>query len=111
MLSLNTAILEQVVTTAKQRAGSEPRWINAIDRAASELVSNPYIEVQGDHLLIGSPSGNVYNVNGSCQCTAFEHGKPCYHRAMKQLLVRYNEAATKRAAYEKAQAEINELFS
>jgi hypothetical protein len=109
MLSLDTAILATVVATAKQSAASQPRWINAIERAASEMMSNPYIEIAGDHLLIGSPSGNCYDVNGTCQCRAVEVSRPCWHRAAKQLLVRYRQAE-KQAAAAKALAEINELF-
>jgi hypothetical protein len=109
MLALNADILATVVATAKRNAASQPRWINAIERAASEMMNNPYIELAGDHLLIGSPSGNVYSVNGSCQCRAFEVSKPCWHRAAKQLLVRYRQAE-KQAAAAKALAEINELF-
>ena len=91
MLTLNNDILVQVVATAKASAAGT-RWVNAIERAGCELASNPYIEISGDHLLIGSPSGNTYSVNGSCQCRAFEVHNPCWHRAAKQLVVRYNEA-------------------
>lgn len=119
MLNLDSNILEQVVTTAKAKAASDSRWINAIDRAASELVSNPYIEIQGDHLLIGSPSGNVYSVNGTCQCEAYEHRKPCWHRACKQLLVRYNDVSNQtqdirqqaQAAYRRANSRNRPLFA
>ena len=93
MLTLNTEILEQVVATAKRNASTQPRWINAIERAASELVNNPYIEALDDHtLLIGSVSGNTYTSNGVCQCQAYQNGKPCYHRAMSRLYQRYVEA-------------------
>jgi hypothetical protein len=111
MLSLDTAILATVVATAKRNAASQPRWVHAIDRAASELASNPYIELAGDHLLIGSPSGNSYDVNGTCQCRAFEVSKPCWHRAAKQLLVRYRQAESAvETPAQKALRLINELY-
>jgi len=109
MLNLNQDTLNAVVTTALQSASEHPRWVRAIERAAQELVENPYIEVVGDHLLIGSPSGNSYESNGVCQCHAYTNGKACWHRAATQLVFRYNEAV-KKAAYNKALAEINELF-
>ncbi len=109
MLTINADILATVIATAKAKAAKEPRWITAIERAGTELLNNPYIEVQADHLLIGSPSGNVYSVNGSCQCRAFEVNKPCWHRASKQLLVRYQQAE-KQVAAANALASINELF-
>jgi hypothetical protein len=108
---LNADILATVVATAKRNAASQPRWINAIERAASEMATNPYIEALDSHtLLIGSASGNTYTSNGVCQCEAFQHGKACYHRAMSRLYERYNEAE-KQAAATKALAEINELFN
>lgn len=93
MITLDTNILNQVVSRAKQSAAQQPRWITAITRAVVELESNPYIEALDDHtLLIGSPSGNVYESNGVCQCKAHEHGQPCWHRAAARLYQRYTEA-------------------
>src|SRR5687768_9404085 len=85
MLNLNTDILTAVIEQAKQSAANDPRWIRAIERAAAELVENPYIERDGDHLLLASPSGNAYEANGVCQCEAYKHGKPCWHRAAGRL--------------------------
>jgi hypothetical protein len=110
MIDFNTDTLNKVIRTAKRNAVGTP-WINAINRAAIELTTNPYIEIAGDHLLIGSPSGNSYSVNGSCQCDAYQHNKkPCWHRACKQLVARYNEAEQRKAAAAAALASINELF-
>ncbi len=96
MLTLNADTLNKVVATALTSAASQPRWINAIERAATELASNPYIEIQGDHLLIGSPSGNSYESNGVCQCQAYLLGnKPCWHRAAHRLLIRYQQEESK----------------
>ncbi len=112
MLTLNTDILAAVVETAKRNAASQPRWIAAIERAASELANNPYIEALDSHtLLIGSASGKSYTANGTCGCVAFGHGQPCYHRAMSRLYERYNEATARKAASDKAKHEMAELFN
>ncbi len=93
MLTLNATILAQVITDAKHNAAQHPRWLAAIERAAVELDSNPYIEALDDHtLLIGSPSGNTYTANGACQCEASRRGIPCWHRAAARLYTRYTEA-------------------
>jgi hypothetical protein len=92
MLNLDTAILDQIITTARERVADDPRWLHAIERAAHELAENPYIERGASALLIGSPSGNVYAANGVCQCKAYEHGRPCWHRAAGRLVQRYDEA-------------------
>lgn len=110
MLNLNADILTIVITRAKQGAANDQRWINAIERAAVELAENPYVERDGDHLLIASPSGSVYAANGVCQCEAYKHGKPCWHRAAGRLVQRYDETEQRKAAAAKALAEINELF-
>lgn len=111
-LSLDTAKLAQVVTRAKLDAAQHPRWIAAIARAARELESNPWIEAVDSHtLLIGSPSGNSYVGNSTCQCVAFEHNQPCWHRAAARLWMRYGETQVARPSYTQALAEINELYA
>jgi len=111
MLNLNTNLLATVIAQAKRSASDSPRWVKAIERAAVELESNPWIEALDDHtLLIGSTSGNTYVGNSTCQCEAYRHGIPCYHRAAARLYQRYMEAEAKQAARQNALAEINELF-
>ncbi len=110
MLTLQPDLLATVITTAKASAADSPRWLSAIDRAARELESNPWIEIQSNHLLIGSSSGATYEVNGTCQCAAYRCGQPCYHRAMSRIYQRYIEAERVKATAAKALAEINELF-
>jgi hypothetical protein len=51
-MQLDIAKLEQVVEAAKARAANHPRWIAAIERAAEELMNNPYISEQDGGLLI-----------------------------------------------------------
>ncbi len=119
-MTINTVKLEQIVETAKATLASSNKpeaikraWSNAIDKAAAELIENPYYTVEGDHLLIlSSTSGKMYEANGRCQCIAFAHGKPCKHRAAAQLVKRYLEAITEAPAVsEMAQtdAEIRQL--
>lgn len=111
MLTLNLAILAEVVTAAKASAAGHPRWVKAIERAERELMENPWIEAQDDHtLLIGSSSGDVYLSNGVCSCEAYKHGQPCKHRAAARLYKRYTEAEKRSVNAAEAQAAINELF-
>jgi hypothetical protein len=115
MLNLDPTTLSAVVDQALQAAADHPRWLNAIDRAATELIENPLICRQNDHLLIASSSSDqIYSANGVCQCRAFTSGQPCWHRAAGRLVQRYDEAQARQAqrpAYEQALAEINELFA
>lgn len=112
MLNLNSRILETVVTQAKRSATDSPRWLRAIERAAVELESNPYIEAINDHtLLIGSPSGNTYVGNNTCQCEAYRRGIACWHRAAARLYQRYTEAEAKATSHEKAIREMADLFA
>ena len=97
MLNLTSTTLAAVINQAMQDAADHPRWLNAIERAAKELNENPYMELQGDHLLIGSPSGTTYVANGTCQCEAFRYHRPCWHRAAAQLMRRYTERADQAA--------------
>ena len=92
MLTLNSTLLGQVAAQARQDAADHPRWIKAIERALAEIDTNPYLEWQDGHLLIASPSGQVYAANGVCQCEAFAHGQACWHRAAARLVRRYHEA-------------------
>jgi hypothetical protein len=122
MLTLNIDILNEVIAEAQGKAAQHPRWLTAIVRAARELEGNPYMEALDDHtLLIGSPSGQTYVGNGTCQCEAYRRGIPCWHRAAARLYMRYIEAERKSVEpinlvslstrLAKARAEMNELFA
>jgi hypothetical protein len=70
------------------------RWINAIAKAVVEIENNPYMTFDLDShslLILSEKSGEIYTANGTCQCKAFEQGKPCYHRAAARLIQRYIE--------------------
>jgi len=109
MLNLNSSTLAAVVDRALQDAADHPRWLNAINRAVAELVSNPWIECQHAHtgLIIGSPSGNAYAANGICNCASFtgidphtgkrlhQGGQPCWHRAAARLVRLHDEREIK----------------
>lgn len=118
MLNLNSSTLSAVVDQAMRDAAHHPRWLTAINRAVVELLSNPWIE-RGDHgLIIGSPSGKCYAANGQCQCLAFDHGQPCWHRAAARLCRLHDEREAKqaidadvRARWAAAQAAIDECFA
>lgn len=92
MLNLNPTTLAAVVEQATHDAANHPRWLQAIARAIVELESNPWIargELHG--LVIGSPSGNVYSANGTCQCPAHTYGNACWHRAAARLVRLHDE--------------------
>lgn len=85
-MQINTTVLETVVQEAIQKCGENKRWANAVRKAASELVTNPYLHHDGHALLILSTSGEFYEANGVCQCKAFVAGQPCWHRAAQRLV-------------------------
>jgi hypothetical protein len=89
MINLDANRLAEVVQAAFDKATGSRRWQMAIARAKVELESNPYIHRDGSALLILSPSNEIYRANGTCQCKAFAHGQPCWHRAAARLVERY----------------------
>ncbi len=116
--NLNSTILSQVIDQAIKEARDHPRWLHAIERAVAELVGNPWIERQDDHLLIASPSGELYSANGVCQCEAYARNIPCWHRAAARLVRRHDEAlaqqtdrATRLIAAQRVTELLNECFA
>lgn len=93
MLNINQDRFSEVVQTALFNAQDSKRWQKAIVRAAVEIQVNPFMSWRNDSLLILSPSNEIYEANGSCQCKAYEQGFPCWHRAAARLVRRYNERA------------------
>jgi hypothetical protein len=90
MMNLNQETMRQVIEEAFNKTNNL-RWQMAITRAAQELESNPFMPYDGHALIILSESNEVYSANGTCQCRAYEFGKPCGHRAAARLVARYNE--------------------
>ena len=93
MMSIDQDRMQRVAQEAFNRVSGKRRWETAIAKAKVELESNPYMHFEGQSLLILSQSGEIYTVNGSCQCKAFANGQPCWHRAAARLVQRYNETS------------------
>lgn len=117
MITFDSTILSQVISQAKAQAADHPSWLRAIDKAADQLQTNPWIYVDGNHLIIPASNGSTYSSNGVCQCLAYANGKPCWHRAASRIVKRYAEAEVnqaakqaKREAYLKAVADLDECF-
>jgi hypothetical protein len=101
-MQINTIQFDNLVAEAKAKASSQPAWVHAIEKAAEQIHSNPYIELldNGDVILLSASSGQIYRINGKC---ASEDGQPCkgyrfnkgvcYHRSLKRLIELYQKAA------------------
>jgi hypothetical protein len=95
-MDLNTTkletIIQQAFDDATARGGKTARrWQMAIAKAKQEIESNPFMYFDGHALIILSPSNEIYEANGSCQCRAFKNHQPCWHRAAARIVERYNE--------------------
>lgn len=93
MMKIDEEKMQQVAQAAFDKVSGNRRWETAIVKAKAQIESNPYMHLDGDALLILSPSGEIYTANGTCQCQAFAKGQPCWHRAAARLVRRYNEAS------------------
>jgi chloramphenicol 3-O-phosphotransferase len=93
MLNIDPNKLQEVTQEAFDKVADSRRWQTAIAKAKSEILNNPYLHLEGDTLLILSPSNKIYSANGTCQCRAYEHGQPCWHRAAARLMKRYYETS------------------
>ena len=90
---MQTVIQEAFNHVSDGKAKDARRWQHAIARAAVEIEVNPYMTMKDDALLILSPSNEIYEANGRCQCKAYMNGFPCWHRAAARLVKRYNETS------------------
>lgn len=97
-MNFNLTILETVTEAAKAKAAGQAAWVRAIEKAAEQLLDNPYICEHDGGLLILSYSNETYHANGACQCRAYANGRPCWHRAAAQLVRRYREAEAAQVA-------------
>jgi hypothetical protein len=91
MINFDSDRMQQIVQEAFDKVGLSLRWQTAIVKAKRQLESNPYMHFDGQSLLILSPSGEIYEANGACQCMAYRNGQPCWHRAAARLFQRYRE--------------------
>jgi hypothetical protein len=93
MLHLDQSKLQEIVEKAFNAARNR-RWEVAIVKAKQQIEENPFMHLDGDALLILSPeSSEIYRANGTCQCKAFQHHQPCWHRAAARLVKRYIETS------------------
>lgn len=98
--TLNLDTLVEVVDTARQRAANDIHWLPAIDRAYDYLLTSEdtiQIAADGTAFIPSASSEVMYAANGVCQCQAFTHHLPCWHRAAARLLQRYREELEARA--------------
>ena len=93
MVGIDQDRMQQVIQQAFDKVGDSRRWQHAIVRAKVEIEVNPFIHWNGNALVILSPSDEIYEANGRCQCKAYEQGFPCWHRAAARLIQRYNETS------------------
>lgn len=85
--------MQQVIQDAFNKASGHRRWEMAIAKAKQQLESNPFLHWTGHALLVLSPSNEIYEASGTCQCKAFMSHQPCWHRAAARLVERYNQTS------------------
>jgi hypothetical protein len=103
-MTVDTQLLDKIVADALERAAGNVRWENAIRRGAELIRQNRCTPQEEERLLILSTSGCDYIVTvEECRdvtgelCPAFKLNRRCKHRAVYQLLIRYNERAQESA--------------
>ena len=95
-MNIDAGRMEAIIREAFDKVGDNLRWQTAIAKAKQQIESNPYLHYDGDALLILSESNEIYRANGTCQCKAYQHGNPCWHRAAARLVRRYIEGTNER---------------
>lgn len=72
------------------------RWVRAIAKAAAELMEGEtdFIHFEPEKKILyfwSHDSGEIYETDETCACPAFaqKRKQPCYHRAMRKLLINY----------------------
>ena len=66
MLNLHQNRLQTVAQEAFDKVSGNRRWETAIAKATMQLEENPYMHLEGEELLILSPSGEIYRSKGTC---------------------------------------------
>jgi hypothetical protein len=90
---MNQTQINAAAEIARART-SDPRWLNAIDKAVAGFES--WIVTELAHsILVTTDSGETYHANGSCNCKAYTHGgkSACKHRALYRLIQIAHETA------------------
>jgi hypothetical protein len=114
---------------AKALAVGDARWSSALNTAWAWLLEQDEISYDLAHWAIRVQSAThpsrIYVSNGACGCEAFQHERPCWHRAAARLVRRAVEGTLAEVAAEwdeaaqmarsalvqaLAEAEIDELF-
>ncbi len=110
----------KAIAQARVECATSRRWLNAVNRAAVELLVS-HFQFDGEILSIESASspGTRYHVDQhGCDCPAGKVDKPCKHRAAWRLLLKAAEIAQQAqprqpkysaADYARIQAEAAEL--
>ena len=100
-MTFNTLQFAAIIETAKSRAAASPRWLRAIERAATALQNGELCVTLLVGGALGASNNGSYFVNGHCECEASRRGHAeCYHRAAVRLVELYEAAepvATKEA--------------
>lgn len=88
------AVIQAHLTCRRQRTRNS--WIKAIAKAAAVILQEDTLflhwEPNQEILYFWSADSNeIYQIDETCECPAFRQPKrkPCYHRAMRQLLKNY----------------------
>lgn len=78
------------------------RWIKAIAKAATVILQEDttFLHWEPNREILyhwSAASNEIYQIGETCGCPAFQQRKrkPCYHRAMRQLLKNYFECLKK----------------
>ncbi len=118
--AVNRQSVAAALRDARAKCAASQRWLNAVNRAALNLEALRW-SFDGDTLRIESAtkSGTFYTATAhTCECKAYEAGRPCHLRAATRLLVRAAELAAPVPAVMDAkptmavlQAAADELFS
>ncbi len=114
--SINRQTVAAALAAARTEAAEHRAWINAIDRAAINLEACPWA-FDGEMLRIASASSSArYTATAhTCECKAFESGRPCWHRACARLLVKAAEMVQPAVRVMPSEAElqalVDELFA
>ena len=116
--SVAQSINRQTVAALRQAridAAEHRAWMNAINKAAMNLEACSWA-FDGETLRIASASSSArYTATAhTCECKAFESGRPCWHRACARLLVKAAEMVAPpvvEITEAELQALVDELFA
>jgi hypothetical protein len=92
---INTKKFISIVEAAKAKAVNDPKWLRAIEKAASAILSGEMIVTTLAHGALITTANGTYAANGHCNCEAARRGHTqCYHRAAARLMDIYETSDT-----------------